>query len=316
MTESIYKNALAIDKHVWHIDALPLVSISCLSYNHENYIRVAIESFLFQKTTFLVEILIHDDASTDKTVKIVKEYEEKYPKIIKAIYQTENQYQKRDGTIGRLQRERARGKYIAICEGDDYWTDPYKLQKQVDFLEANPGFVITAHEPHIVFEDVPIKENFYKKPSTGNFEFSFKEEFMNHFIPTASVVFSRKAVEGLPDCFYHCISGDIPLFLYILTKGKGYYFMDKMAVKRRNPGGITLNEERQKVLYLGMYHLWVCVQKFSPLNCKHLVKERLAGYERGLAKRYRSLNIYKALYYFGKSFLNDPKWYLKKIRLL
>lgn len=111
----------------------PIVSISCITYNHEDYIRDAIEGFLMQKTTFPVEILIHDDASTDKTADIIREYEKKYPHLIKPIYQTENQYSKGIGVSATYQYPRANGNYITLCEGDDYWTDPYMLQKQVVF---------------------------------------------------------------------------------------------------------------------------------------------------------------------------------------
>jgi len=107
----------------------PIVSICCITYNHEKYIRDAIEGFLMQKTLFPIEILIHGDASTDKTADIIKEYEVKYPDIIKPIYQTENQFSKGVSISATYQFPRARGKYIAICEGDDYWTDPHKLQK-------------------------------------------------------------------------------------------------------------------------------------------------------------------------------------------
>ena len=101
----------------------PLVSICCLTYNHAPYIRDAIEGFLMQKTNFPVEILIHDDASTDGTADIIREYETRYPDIIKPIYQTENQYSKGVKISREYQFSRARGKYIALCEGDDYWTD-------------------------------------------------------------------------------------------------------------------------------------------------------------------------------------------------
>jgi len=101
----------------------PLVSICCLTYNHAPYIRDAIEGFLMQKTNFPVEILIHDDASTDGTADIIREYETRYPDIIKPIYQTENQYSKGVKISWEYQFSRARGKYIALCEGDDYWTD-------------------------------------------------------------------------------------------------------------------------------------------------------------------------------------------------
>ena len=118
-------------------DEIPLVSISCITYNHKQYIRDAIEGFLMQITNFPVEILIHDDASTDGTAEIIREYEKQYPWLIKPVYQTENQYSKHNGIISKIQYVRALGKYIAFCEGDDYWTDPYKLQKMVDFLESN-----------------------------------------------------------------------------------------------------------------------------------------------------------------------------------
>lgn len=117
-----------------------MVTIQCFTYNHEAYIRECLEGFVMQKTKFRFEAIVHDDASTDGTADIVREYEEKYPDIIKPIYETENQYSKQDGSLQRIMDEHTHGKYIAICEGDDYWTDPYKLQKQVDFLEAHPDY--------------------------------------------------------------------------------------------------------------------------------------------------------------------------------
>src|SRR5690625_5413198 len=132
---------------VWAEDVEPLVSISCITYDHEKFISDAIEGFLMQETTFPVEINIHDDASTDNTAKIVREYEKKYPNVLfNVIYQTENQYSKRDGSIRRIQHGRARGKYYATCEGDDYWIDPLKLQKQFEFLEFNIHFNLVCGE--------------------------------------------------------------------------------------------------------------------------------------------------------------------------
>ena len=119
------------------------VSIICNAYNHGPYIKDALEGFIMQKTKFAFEVLIHDDASTDNTADIIREYEAKYPEIIKPIYQTENQYSK--GGVTRFQEPRIKGKYVAFCEGDDYWTDPYKLQKQYDAMEAHPEVDICAH---------------------------------------------------------------------------------------------------------------------------------------------------------------------------
>ena len=115
-----------------------LVSICCITYNHAPYIRQCLEGFIMQKTNFAYEILIHDDASTDGTSEIIREYEKKFPDIIKPIYEIENQYQKGVPIgSGVWNVPRAQGKYIAMCEGDDYWTDPNKLQKQVDYMEQH-----------------------------------------------------------------------------------------------------------------------------------------------------------------------------------
>ena len=114
-----------------------VVSIIFNTYNHEPYIRQCLEGFVMQKTDFAFEVLIHDDASTDKTADIIREYEAHYPDIIKPIYQTENQYSKKTGIMKTFQIPRVKGKYIALCEGDDYWIDPLKLQKQVDILEKD-----------------------------------------------------------------------------------------------------------------------------------------------------------------------------------
>src|SRR5699024_5978215 len=103
----------------------------CTAYNHERYIAETIESFLMQKTNFRYEILIHDDASTDNTAEIIKKYEKQFPEIIKPVYQKVNQYSQ-GVNVHELIRQRAIGKYFALCEGDDYWTDSYKLQKQID----------------------------------------------------------------------------------------------------------------------------------------------------------------------------------------
>lgn len=126
------------------------VSVICNAYNHEPFIKDALDGFVMQKTNFRFEILVHDDASTDKTADIIREYEKKYPEIIKPIYETENQYSK--GNLGKIQYGRAKGKYIAFCEGDDYWTDENKLQMQFNALEAHPEIDMCAHKAVLVKE--------------------------------------------------------------------------------------------------------------------------------------------------------------------
>ncbi len=120
-------------KQDYNNNKTPLVSICSITYQHAPYIRQCLDGFLMQKTDFAFEVLIHDDASTDGTEEIIREYEAKYPDIIKPLYEEENQWVKGRRGSRTFNFPRAKGKYIAMCEGDDYWTDPLKLQKQVDF---------------------------------------------------------------------------------------------------------------------------------------------------------------------------------------
>lgn len=121
------------------------VSICCITYNHEKYIRDALESFLMQKTNFKYEIIVHDDASTDQTPQIIKEYAEKYPNIIVPILQTKNQYSQGIKIAATYIWPRARGKYITICEGDDFWIDEHKLQKQFEKMEIDKELAFCCH---------------------------------------------------------------------------------------------------------------------------------------------------------------------------
>lgn len=125
--------------------ANPIISVCCITYNHAPYIRQALDSVLMQETEYPFEIIIHDDASTDGTTEIVHEYERRYPDIIKPIYQRENQYSKDPRVLKNFLYPKAKGKYIALLECDDYWTDPNKLQKQVCYMETHPECSGTFH---------------------------------------------------------------------------------------------------------------------------------------------------------------------------
>ena len=117
-----------------------LVSVICFTYNHENYIGEAIEGIVNQKTRFSFELIIQDDASSDRTADIIKEYEAKYPKMIRGIFQKTNQYSVLRNRMIYKVLQSAKGKYLAFCEGDDFWTDTLKLQKQFDFMEENQDY--------------------------------------------------------------------------------------------------------------------------------------------------------------------------------
>ena len=144
----------------WKIDPEKIVvSICCITYNHESCIEDALEGFLIQETDFPFEIIIHEDASTDKTAGIIREYEAKYPKLIKPIYQKENQYSKGVQISRTFNFPRAKGDYITICEGDDYWTDPLKLKKQLSFLEKNSDYCM-VHTNHDILKR---EQNLFQK---------------------------------------------------------------------------------------------------------------------------------------------------------
>lgn len=219
----------------------PLVSICSITYNHAPYIRQCLDGFLMQRTTFPIEIIINDDCSTDGTTEIVREYADKYPDLIFPIFHEENQYQK--GVRGMFQRfvfPKARGKYIALCEGDDYWTDPLKLQKQVDILEKYPKvtMVYSAFQP-IDENNQEIHSQCYEAlmsySSSGDI---FYKLIRTNFPMTLTTCF-RKEVFGL-GVYRNCPQQlDWSLFLAAATIGRAYYIPEKLANYRKHSMGMS-----------------------------------------------------------------------------
>lgn len=210
-----------------------LVSVHCATYNHEKYVADAIESFLMQKTNFKFEVLIHDDASTDRTVDIIREYEKKYPDLIKPFYQTENQYSQGQ-SITKLNLKRAQGKYIAICEGDDFWIDPYKLQKQVDYMEKHPECSLCVHGGYIV--NASDKKIIAKHRSSKQNKFFSSEEVIQGggglFLTNS--MFYRKKYDDIRPAFFNIASvGDYPRVINLSLLGKVYYMNESMSAYRR-----------------------------------------------------------------------------------
>lgn len=214
----------------------PLVSVCCITYNHGPFIRQCLDGILMQTTNFSFEVLIHDDASTDETQAIIKEYQRKFPGIVKPMIQKENQYSKGlRGINVHFNFPRVSGKYIAMCEGDDYWTDPYKLQKQVDFLESNTQYSICVH--HALKIDENQKEsNFLVKTKSSNNDFNVEDVLSvnGQFAPTASYLFKKEVLLELPEWMIHAPAGDIILELYSLKPGMGKVIDETMSVYRRN----------------------------------------------------------------------------------
>lgn len=216
-----------------------VVSIQCLAYNHEPYIRQCLDGFVMQETNFRFEAIVHDDASTDGTAAIIREYAEKYPDIIKPIFQTENQYSKHDGTIRKIMNAKMRGKYVAMCEGDDYWIDPLKLQKQVNYLESHPECTLTLSNGYgyiekekltVLLNPIPIKES-----RVITMHEVLKEK--NGLIPTASMLFRKEMVESEPDWCLRAPVGDRPLRMWCAIKGTVYYDVTPMVTYRKGSIG-------------------------------------------------------------------------------
>lgn len=224
----------------WKYMDPPLVSVCCITYNHEPYIRDAIEGFLMQETDFPFEVIIHDDASTDRTAEIVREYAEQYPQIIKPIFQTENQYSKGVGVSATYVWPRAQGEYIALCEGDDYWIKNDKLQKQIDYLQAHEECSMCLHTAEKLSPDKSIKLGFLGLPGAGSRQYKL-QDIGDKFFATASYVFRKKIVDNLPHCYkISKTAGDFILFLLLLDLGDCCYFDEVMSVYRvQVPGGMN-----------------------------------------------------------------------------
>lgn len=221
-----------------------LVAIRCITYNHEAYIRDALEGFIMQKTNFPFVAIVHDDASTDGTANIIREYAAKYPDIIKPIYETENQYSKHDGSLGRIMTaacEATGAKYIAMCEGDDYWTDPLKLQKQVDFLETHPDYSMCFGNAieHRENGNSPNREVVSLPPG----DVSPLELYAHWQAPTATIL-HRINVLNL-DIYKRSISlrnmafGDIQIGIASGFCGKIYFIPECMSVYRKHQSGAS-----------------------------------------------------------------------------
>ena len=234
-----------------------LVSIQCITYNHAPYIRQALDSFLMQETNFRYEIIIHDDASTDGTQEIIKEYQKKYPDIIVPILQKENQYSKHvdfDQFIAPL----TKGRYVALCEGDDYWTDSKKIQTQFDYMEKNPGCSMFTHNIFFLNHRDPEK-NLIKKQvdvPTGDYTLEdFLEFMMKHrTIGGTSTYFFRRSMMPKNQYAEHFSFGD---FFLVLGFKEGYmHYLDEcLSVYRMGHGG-SYNSVRDELPFLQRNEKW------------------------------------------------------------
>lgn len=225
------------------VQDIPLVSVAIITFNHELYISDALSSILNQDTNFEFEIIIGDDSSEDATQKIIREYQKHSSNKISSILRKKN--------IGGINNfidvlNLCKGKYIALCEGDDYWLSKFKLQKQVDFLEKNLGFSMSFHNANVFHYDSKIKNTLFCE--TQMLDVINTYDLIRKFnIPTASIVF-RKSCLKIPEWFKYVYNGDYALSLMLSQQGKIKYFDDVMSVYRKNKGGLNAKMKNSFIL--------------------------------------------------------------------
>lgn len=300
-----------------------MVSICCITYNQEKYIAKALDSFLSQKTNFPYEIIVHDDASTDGTIDIIKEYKKKYPDKIVTIFEEENQYSKRHNSVLDIVFAKARGKYIAICEGDDGFCDDNKLQLQFDKLESDESISLVSHNTTVVADDdsflctcIPYSEGIVSET-----------DFLNNYdnsMHTSSMMFRKNDISKLPDYFNNCLVGDLPLKLYLLSIGNCYHFDRVMSFYRSNSiGSWSLKQKNFDVKYnnfINEIELYDSFNRETGYKYDNELKKRIlnkkfnfymdsANLKEIKKKEYKEL--YKVI-----SFKEKVKLYLKSNRLI
>lgn len=270
----------------------PLVSVGIITYNHENYIRQCLEGIMMQKTNFAIEVVIGEDVSTDNTRAIVKEFEQKYPGIIKPIYHDKNVGGGRNAY--EFVYPRLSGKYIAICEGDDYWTDPYKLQKQVDFLEQNPDYVLCFHQIGIVDQH---NEYTRQQPPQRDIQLFSALDIFHLKIPTLSIVF-RSCITSFPPQMFQVKSCDTFLFGMLACYGKGADLGFTAANYRQHQGGAyssmkTIEQYKQAINTLRIMKSTSLYNREQQLELSKEIRIRKKRYIRKFIRKSDFINCLK-----------------------
>lgn len=299
------------------VEKKPMVSVVMITYNHEAFIAEAIEGVLMQVADYPIEFIIANDCSPDRTNEIVQNYINNHPN---GKWITYTRHPNNKGMMPNFiwALEQAKGKYIALCEGDDYWTDPLKLQKQVDFLEeeANKKFVAVFHQVKLINEE---KEFIGLQPNKDiKKEFAFNELIMGWFIPTCSIVFRNNLQYSDLLNFKHVISGDRLLTACLAAKGNFYYMNQTMGVYRKHSGGISSWGDKIKIFRSNKI-LFQQMQKYFDADKRKALKVQTFYWQARLIEEYRASRKYLNSYYeLIKLFtiissMNDLKTALKLI---
>lgn len=231
------------------------VSVIVPTFNHAKFIAQTLDGILAQKTDFDFEIIVGDDASTDDNASIISNYQKRFPKIIKAFLHKKNLGPSEPRMMGGKNNvaflfSKAEAKYIALCEGDDYWMNPGKLQKQVDFLDHNPDYSLVHHQMDVVYEDSSPTHKF--NPENQREISTFRDLLADEswFLGTASTVFRNTIKGDFPEWWMQTASGDLGIFILTTQHGKIKYLPQTMAAYRKHSGGMTNIHTPENVVFL------------------------------------------------------------------
>lgn len=214
------------------------VSVYCLVYNHEKYLRRALNGIVNQKTAFAYEAIVHDDASTDGSRKIIEEYAKRYPDKVKPVYQRENQYSKGVNIFSEIIFPKMTGEYVAVCEGDDYWTDMRKLQKQADFLDRHADYSACVHNTTEINMRTGKEREMYSHAQDEDIPFVQAVQSGGCSFHTSSLMYRIKYA-GLRPAFFAKAKGvgDYPLAILLTLSGKVRFLNENMSVYRKGTEG-------------------------------------------------------------------------------
>lgn len=300
------------------------VSVYCLAYNHEKYIRDALESFVSQKTTFQYEVIVHDDASTDGTADIIREYAQNYPEIIRPIYQKENQYSKGVKVAGEIIWPLLRGKYVAACECDDCWTDPMKLQLQYDAMEKNPDCTICSHSTRWIEMESGKTGGFFPaekyKLKEGIVDKAVQMDVSLYDLFHLSSLFMRRTVydemRGNTPAYMRAMPvGDVAMLLYFQQYGQMYFVDREMSLYRRGTEGSwtkrVIRNQKNAIRYFERYKEGMTLYRevYEGVN-QEAVEQKIADCSLGIAaqkKDYKTLR--KNMSYVYR--IGGIKWAIK-----
>jgi len=267
---------------------MPKLSIIVPTFNHSKFIVQMLEGVFMQKTDFDFEIVIGDDASTDDNAKIIKEYAKEYPSIFRVFLHSKNLGPAKPRELAGKNNvaflfDQSKGEYIALCEGDDYWTDPLKLQKQVNFLNQNPEYSLCHHQLLVIYEDNSQAHLFNSENQADTSKINDLLADNSWILGTASTVFRNVFTQGMPDWWWKTASGDLGIFIEVARHGKIKYLPETMGAYRKHRGGMSNIHTPQNRFFLqNRMEMFQHLKKCLGLEYQEILNNTIQKYKNDL----------------------------------